>query len=166
MKKSTIFFIIALVTSLIAYVINIFKFLTNVNNLSLSDSYKISMYISLIIMIITIPIFVICTYQLIKSLKQSKDVPLVTIILLFVNLIVMFGLYSYSSVYLFKQLYHAYDSNIHESAEVLEVLQISKRNLVYSFISGYILPMVYLLSSTFSLIFKYNENNKLNNNDC
>lgn len=166
MKKSAIFFIIALVTSLIAYVINVFTFLAMVNNTSLSNSYEVLMYIDLISMIITIPLFVICICQLVKSVKQSKDVPMVTIILLLVNLIVMFGLYSYSSVYSFKQLYYSYESKMSESEDVALVFKVLKQNLIYSFISGYIIPIVYLLSSTCSLIFKYNEKAKLNNIDC
>ena len=160
MKKSFMFYIIALVTSLVSYVINIFAFLNTFNNTKISNEYEFQMYFYLIIMIITIPLFVISIVLMIASVKKTNEISIVPIILLVINLVVMFILYSTVSIHTFKVSYDQYSrliEGITESDELYAVYSTLKTGLIYSLISGYILPIVYLISSVLALIFKVDE---------
>lgn len=160
MKKSFMFYIVALVTSLVSYVINIFAFLNSFNNAKISNEYEFQMYFYLIIMIITIPLFVISIVLMITSVKKINEISIVPIILLVINMVVMFILYSTVSIHTFKESYDQYNrliEGITESDELYAVYSTLKTGLIYSLISGYILPIVYLISSVLALIFKVDE---------
>ena len=74
MKKSNIFYFVALAISLTAYIGIFFNFI-NLQNLSKVQEININgKNINLTIIIITIPLFVLSIIQMVKSLKEEKQV--------------------------------------------------------------------------------------------
>lgn len=162
MKKSFIFYVVALVTSLTAYVINIFSFLNALNNMNIEgNAYALPKNIYLTIMIVTIPLFVGSIVLMINSFKKTNELSIVPIILLVINLVIMFLLNSYISIHTFKSTYNTYAEILKNTSVTDPLYQMYKTiqtSAVYSLISGFTLPIVYLLSSVLALIFKVEEN--------
>lgn len=163
-KKSNIFYFVALSVSLIGYVINIFNYLTIKNSITLSGAGNIQLYVYLAIIIAIPPLFILSIWLMIKSVRNNQEVSTVSIVLLMINLIFMFGLFSYATVSNFHDYYEQYTNLINSSSvseEAIKVYKVSRTNLIYSLLGGFILPGTYLVASVLALIFKVKETRRV-----
>lgn len=156
MKKSIIFYFIALVVSLSEFV-NIFLTYISMLNLSkIDDSINNIYYLYLVIVIIAIPLFILSIIKMIKSLKESKDVSKKAIFYLMLNLFIMFFIYSYLTVYYFKKNYNTY-TKLMEDSLIGDYYKIFRNNLFIDLIISYIHPIIYIISIVLAYIFKSTE---------
>lgn len=152
MKKSNLFYFIAIVVGLGEFIKIFLTYISYLNLSKISGSIEYY-YLYLVIVIITIPLFILSIINMIKSLKEEKEVSKKAIFCLMLNLFIMFFTSSYLTVYTFKLNYNQYSEYI-ESGYSTDIFRIYQKNLVINLIRSYISPIIYIVSAVLAYIFK------------